>query len=72
MSPEEFFRKGVSQISAGKRIRRGEKSIFKQRRNSPALKSKTNEECKSKKKERVQDKDGEIKGEREYHVDVII
>jgi hypothetical protein len=72
MSPEEFFKKGVSQISAGKRIRRGEKSIFKQRRSSPALKSKTNEESKSKKNEMVQDKDGETKGEKEYHIDVII
>jgi hypothetical protein len=72
MSPEESFRKGVSQITAGKKIRRGEKSIFKQRRNSPTLKSKINAGCKSKKKERVQVKNGKLKGEEEYHVDVII
>jgi len=72
MSPEEFFKKGVSSISAGKKVRRGEKSVIRQRRNSPALKSKINQESKSGKNEKVQDKDGEIKGEKEYHVDVII
>jgi len=72
MSPEEFFKKGVSQISAGKRIRRGEKSIFKPRRNSSAVKSKTVQDCKSEKKEKVEKKEAEIKAEKEYHVDVTI
>jgi len=72
MSPEEFFKKSVSSISAGKRVRRGEKSIIKQRRSSPSLKSKTKDESKSGKNERDQDNDGKTRGEKECHVDVII
>lgn len=72
MSPEEFFKKGVSQISAGKRIRRREKSIFKQRRNSSAVKSKTVQDGKSEKKEKIEKKEAEIRAEKEYRVDVTI
>jgi hypothetical protein len=72
MSPEEFFKKGITQISAGKRIRRGGKSVYKRRGNPPGSKSKINEGCKSAKNEGVQNNGNGMRAEKECHVDVII
>ena len=72
MSPDDFFKKGVTQISAGKKIRRGEKSQIRQRRNSSSLKDKIVGDGKSAEKTNVQAKDSEIREEKEQHIDVII
>ncbi|HVP37377.1 MAG TPA: hypothetical protein VMT04_10310 [Terriglobales bacterium] len=72
MSPDDFFKKDITQISAGKKIGRGERSLIRQRRNSSSLKKKINGDSKSSEKDRVQAKDSEIRGEKEQHIDVII
>jgi hypothetical protein len=71
MSPEEFFKKGVSQISAGRRIRRGEKSIIKgKKRSSP--RPKMNDESQLTQKDRTGVKDGDAGRKTQVHIDVTI
>jgi len=71
MSPEEFFKKGVSQISAGRRIRRGEKSIIMvKKRSSP--RPKMNNESQLTQKETTRVKDGDAERKTQVHIDVII
>lgn len=67
----EFFRKGVSRISTGKRIRRGEKTIFKQKRNT-STNLRIKEEHMSNKEEKALNGKKDTETDKKYHVDVTI
>jgi len=71
MSQEEVFRSGISQISSGKRIHRGEKSIIKGKKRS-LPRPKMNNESQLTQEERTGVKDGDARRKTQVHIDVTI